>query len=46
MAAPFWSVKDADSASANRGWRRFIWINYAVGFLVTLLLIDVVALGG
>ena len=39
MAAPFWSVTDADSATANRGWRRFIWINYAVGFLVTLLLI-------
>ncbi|GAA4354478.1 prenyltransferase [Microbacterium rhizosphaerae] len=39
MAAPFWSVTDADSATANRGWRRFIWINYAVGFLVTMLLI-------
>jgi len=39
MAAPFWSVTDADSAAANRGWRRFIWINYAVGFVVTLLLI-------
>ena len=38
-AAPFWSVTDADSSTANRGWRRFLWINYACGFVVTLLLI-------
>lgn len=38
-AAPFWRVSDQDSASANRGWRRFLWINYACGFLVTMLLI-------
>ncbi|MGJ4844008.1 prenyltransferase [Leifsonia sp. Le1] len=38
-AAPFWSVSDEDSASANRGWRRFLWINYACGFVVTMLLI-------
>ena len=36
LAAPFWSVADADSAVANRGWRRFLWVNYACGFLVTL----------
>ncbi len=33
------SVSDADSGAANRGWRRFIALNYAVGFLVTMLLI-------
>lgn len=38
-AAPFWSVSDAESGAANRGWRHFLAINYAVGFLVTLLLI-------
>jgi 4-hydroxybenzoate polyprenyltransferase len=38
-AAPFWSVSDAESAAANRGWRRFLWINYACGFVVTMLLI-------
>ncbi|MFP3465725.1 prenyltransferase [Leifsonia sp. SIMBA_070] len=38
-AAPFWSVPDAQATSANRGWRRFLWINYACGFAVTLLLI-------
>jgi 4-hydroxybenzoate polyprenyltransferase len=38
-AAPFWSVSDERSGEANRGWRRFLWINYACGFLVTMLLI-------
>lgn len=38
-ALPWWSVRDADAASANRGWRRFLWINFVTGFLVTLLLI-------
>lgn len=38
-AAPFWSVSDTASSAANRGWRRFLWINYACGFAVTLLLI-------
>lgn len=38
-AAPFRSVPDADSGAANRGWRHFLWINYACGFVVTMLLI-------
>jgi hypothetical protein len=38
-AAPYWSVTDELSARANRGWRWFIWLNYSVGFLVTLVLI-------
>ncbi|MET0724852.1 MAG: prenyltransferase, partial [Leifsonia sp.] len=38
-AAPYWSVSDDDSGRANHGWRRFLAINYVVGFLVTLLLI-------
>jgi 4-hydroxybenzoate polyprenyltransferase len=46
MAAPYWSVDDEESGSAHGGWRRFIWINYAVGFLVTLLLVDLAAAGG
>ena len=36
---PFRSVPDAESAGANRGWRQFLGANYAVGFLVTMLLI-------
>lgn len=38
-AAPYRSVSDEDAAVANRGWRRFLWINYACGFVVTMLLI-------
>lgn len=38
-ALPFRSVADEASESANRGWKRFLWINYTVGFLVTMLLI-------
>ncbi|MGO4593465.1 prenyltransferase [Leifsonia sp. 2TAF2] len=38
-AAPFWSVPDERASGANRGWRRFLWINYACGFAVTMLLI-------
>jgi 4-hydroxybenzoate polyprenyltransferase len=36
---PFWAITDADAERANRGWRRFLWLNFVTGFLVTLLLI-------
>jgi 4-hydroxybenzoate polyprenyltransferase len=36
---PFVSIADADAEAANRGWRRFLAINFVVGFLVTMLLI-------
>ena len=38
-ALPFWSVSDVESATANRGWKRFLGLNFFSGFLVTLLLI-------
>jgi 4-hydroxybenzoate polyprenyltransferase len=37
--APWWSVDDDDAPTANRGWRRFLWLNFVTGFLVTMLLI-------
>ncbi len=40
-AASFWSVHDDDCERANRGWRRFLWLNLVTGFLVTMLLIAV-----
>ncbi|MGV8967834.1 MAG: prenyltransferase [Cellulomonas sp.] len=40
-AASFWSVRDNDCERANRGWRRFLWLNLVTGFLVTMLLIAV-----
>jgi 4-hydroxybenzoate polyprenyltransferase len=39
VAVPFWSVSDAESENANRGWRRFLLLNYLSGFVVTLALI-------
>jgi hypothetical protein len=36
---PFWNITDAAAETANRGWKRFLAINFAVGFLVTMLLI-------
>lgn len=36
---PYWSIADRDAERANAGWRRFLWFNFATGFLVTLILI-------
>jgi 4-hydroxybenzoate polyprenyltransferase len=36
---PFRSLPDARCEEANRGWRRFLWLNQVTGFLLTLLLI-------
>jgi len=38
-AWPWRSVSDERSEEANAGWKRFLWLNYASGFLVTMLLI-------
>jgi lycopene cyclase domain-containing protein len=37
--APWWNVTDTTAARTNVAWRRFIWLNYGSGFLVTLILI-------
>lgn len=37
LASPYVSVSDADSASTNRGWKKFLWVNYVCGFGVTML---------
>ncbi len=44
-ALPWWNVTDADAATANRGWRRFLWLNFVTGFCVTMLLIAAALLG-
>ena len=36
---PFLGITDATAEDAHRGWRRFLLLNYVVGFLVTMLLI-------
>jgi len=37
--AQWWNVRDEDAESANRGWKRFLWLNFLAGALVTILLI-------
>ena len=37
--AQYWRITDAEAETANRGWRRFLTLNFVTGFLVTLLLI-------
>jgi len=39
VCAPFWNVSDAESEIANRGWRRFLLLNFVTGFVVTMLMI-------
>ena len=39
MVLPFATITDATAERANRGWRRFLAINYGAGFGVTLLAI-------
>ncbi|MES1171146.1 MAG: prenyltransferase [Actinomycetota bacterium] len=38
-ALPWRNVSDANSAATNLAWRRFIGLNYACGFAITLLII-------
>ena len=38
-ALPWVSVSDARSEEANAGWKRFLWLNFLSGFIVTMLLI-------
>lgn len=35
----YFNVTDEDSGITNLAWRRFIWLNYLSGFLITILLI-------
>jgi 4-hydroxybenzoate polyprenyltransferase len=46
MCAPFWRITDAEAEQANRGWRRFLALNFATGFVVTMLLIWWVLIAG
>ena len=36
---PFRNLTDEDCEEANRGWRRFMWLNFAAGFVVTMIII-------
>ncbi|MBC7725166.1 MAG: prenyltransferase [Burkholderiaceae bacterium] len=36
---PYWSITDEQAGTANRGWKRFLWLNFFSGFVVTMLMI-------
>lgn len=36
---PLTAVTDATSARANTAWRRFLWLNYLVGAIVTMVIL-------
>ncbi|WP_328821900.1 prenyltransferase [Nesterenkonia haasae] len=38
-AGPYWNLTDDQAERANGGWKHFLWINYAVGAALTMLLI-------
>lgn len=38
-ASQFWSISDKQAETANKGWKRFLWLNQIAGFTVTILII-------
>lgn len=40
--APWWSVSDDNAEDANRGWRKFLILNFVAGACVTLALLEYV----
>lgn len=39
---PYLRITDTTSARSNVAWRRFIWLNYFTGFVITMVLLAVV----
>lgn len=37
--APYLNINDTTSEHARRGWKRFLWINYIMGTIITISLI-------
>lgn len=35
----YWNVSDKTSGQTNKAWRRFIWLNLWIGFVITMVLI-------
>jgi 4-hydroxybenzoate polyprenyltransferase len=40
ILTPYLNITDKDCERANKGWRRFIWLNFFAGFVVSLILIS------
>jgi len=39
ITAQFWRITDETAESANRGWKRFLLLNFVAGAIVTMLMI-------
>ena len=39
IVGPFWNITDETCERANRGWKKFIWLNFLAGAVVTLLIL-------
>ena len=39
IVGPFWNITDETCEGANRGWKKFIWLNFLAGAIVTLLIL-------
>jgi 4-hydroxybenzoate polyprenyltransferase len=39
ITAQFWMITDETAESANRGWKRFLLLNFVAGAIVTMLMI-------
>lgn len=39
IVAQFWSITDETAETANRGWKRFLLLNFIAGAIVTMLMI-------
>jgi 4-hydroxybenzoate polyprenyltransferase len=40
IISPYLNITDADCERANGGWRRFIWLNFFAGALISLVVIN------
>jgi 4-hydroxybenzoate polyprenyltransferase len=40
IVSPYWNITDSDCELANRGWRKFIWLNFFAGALISLVVIN------
>jgi 4-hydroxybenzoate polyprenyltransferase len=40
ITAQFWMITDDTAESANRGWKRFLLLNFVAGAIVTMLMIS------
>jgi 4-hydroxybenzoate polyprenyltransferase len=40
IISPYLNITDEDCERANRGWKKFIWLNFAGGALISILLIN------